>query len=240
MKILITNDDSISAKQLLPLIKYCKKFGEVTTVVPKFEQSGKSHGIELHCPFTVDTVELEEGITAYAVDSTPADCVRFALHGLNEKYDLIVSGINRGYNMGTDVMYSGTVAAAREGAYHNIISIAVSTCPEYYENAIEHLDSVVQFVVSRDLLSVHRAYNINIPPQPKGIKITKQGRTYYTDRFEKCEDGKYALKGECLYQPTGDLSLDTDSVVSGYISIMPLSINMTDLSAYDKLTKCPF
>ena len=84
MRILITNDDGVNASGLLPLIKWAQKLGEVTTVVPKFEQSGKSHGIELHKPYEAVQRELEPGITVWTVDSTPADCVRFALLGLKQ------------------------------------------------------------------------------------------------------------------------------------------------------------
>ena len=91
MRILVTNDDSISASQLLPLIRWCQKLGDVTAVVPKFEQSGKSHGIELHRDFEAKQVELAPDVTAWAVDSTPADCVRFALLGLQLEVDLVIS-----------------------------------------------------------------------------------------------------------------------------------------------------
>ena len=101
MRILITNDDAMYAPQLVPLIRWWQKHGQVTVVVPKFEQSGKSHGIEIHKSFEAKQVTLAEGITAWAVDSTPADCVRFALLGLNQQYDLVVSGINKGLNIGT-------------------------------------------------------------------------------------------------------------------------------------------
>ena len=114
MRILVTNDDSVSASGLLPLVKYCQKLGDVTVVVPKFEQSGKSHGIELHEAYEAKQVELEPGLTGWTVDSTPADCVRFAILGLRKEFDLVISGVNRGYNIGTDQIYSGTVGAALE------------------------------------------------------------------------------------------------------------------------------
>ncbi|MBR4016237.1 MAG: hypothetical protein IKK11_00280, partial [Oscillospiraceae bacterium] len=94
MKILIVNDDSVSAGQLVPLIKWCQKLGDVTTVVPKYEQSGKSQSIELHKPFEIKQVELAPGITAYTVDSSPADCVRYAVMGMGLHFDLVISGIN--------------------------------------------------------------------------------------------------------------------------------------------------
>ena len=91
MRILITNDDSVSASQLIPLIRFCQGLGEVTTVVPKYEQSGKSHSIELHKPFEVKHIELEPGLWVYTVDSSPADCVRFMVLGLKEKFDLLLN-----------------------------------------------------------------------------------------------------------------------------------------------------
>ena len=103
MKILITNDDSISASQLLPLIRWCQKLGDVTVIVPKYEQSGKSQSIELHKPFEIKKTMLED-VEVTTVDSSPADCVRYAVLGLKQTYDLVVSGINRGVNMGRDIM----------------------------------------------------------------------------------------------------------------------------------------
>ena len=114
MNILLTNDDGLHAPQLLPLIRWCQKLGNVTVIVPKYEQSGKSQSIELHKSFAIEEHDPEPGIHITAVDSTPADCVRFGILGRKEKYDLVISGINRGFNMGGDIMYSGTAGAAFE------------------------------------------------------------------------------------------------------------------------------
>ena len=236
MKILITNDDSISAKQLLPLIKYCRKFGEVTVSVPKYEQSGKSHGIELHQAFSVGKQFIDKDIEAYVVDSTPADCVRFAVLGLGIKFDLVISGVNRGFNMGTDVTYSGTIAGVREAMLQRIPAIALSTSPENYDNAVKDLDMVFDYIFGGKLLEQHGAYNINIPPNPKGIRITRQGSTYYTDSFVEVAEGMYKVMGECVYRPSGDLTLDTDTVTSGYISVMPITTDITDKEIFSKLT----
>lgn len=235
MRILITNDDSISAQQLLPLIRWCQKLGTVTTVVPKYEQSGKSHGIEIHKPFTYEQVQLAEDVTAYAINSTPADCVRFAVFGLQEKYDLVISGINRGLNIGTDVMYSGTVAAIIEAALLGLPAIALSTSPEYYEHAVSHLDRVFAFIDRNKLLDIHNIYNINIPTDPKTIRFTHQGGAYYSDDFKLTPDGICQPLGKCVFEPSDDLSLDTDAVMAGYISITPLTVNMTDMDQYHKL-----
>ena len=236
MRILITNDDSVTATQLLPLIRWCQKWGQVTVVVPKIEQSGKSHGIEIRDPFMVHEMMLED-VPVYAVESTPADCVRYAVIARGMEFDLVISGINRGYNVGADMMYSGTVAAVCEAANLGLPAIALSTTPGYYERAVEHLDMVKTYFDARKLMGVHSLYNVNIPPQPKGVKITRQGGPYYSDDFELREDGMCVPNGVCVYKATGYLSVDTDAVVEGYVSITPLTINMTDLVLFRKLSE---
>lgn len=234
MRILITNDDSISAEQLMPLARYCRKFGEVTVAVPKHEQSAKSHGINIHHPFEV-TKQTDDEITVYTVDSTPADCVRFAVLGLKLKFDLIISGINRGFNMGTDMLYSGTVSAVREAGILGLPAIALSTCPEYYDKAINHLDIVFDYISQHKLLDIHSLYNINIPPKSSEVKITRQGGVYFSDTFVEAGENMYQASGICAYQNRNDLTLDTDAVMSGYISITPITINMTDRKIFEKL-----
>lgn len=236
MRILITNDDSISAEQLLPLAKYCRKLGEVTVAVPKHEQSAKSHGINIHHPFEVTQQTFDGDIPVYVVDSTPADCVRFAVLGLKLKFDLIISGINRGFNMGTDMLYSGTVSAVREAGILGLPAIALSTSPEYYDKALNHLDTVFDYITSHKLLEVHSLYNINIPPKSKEIKITRQGGVYFSDTFVEAEgENMYQASGICAYQNSDDSTLDTDAVMAGYISITPITINMTDREVFNCL-----
>ena len=236
MRILITNDDSVTASQLLPLIRFCQKMGDVTVVVPKVEQSGKSHGIDIHDPFRVHHIALAEDVTAIAVESTPADCVRFAILGMGMEFDLVISGVNRGYNIGSDILYSGTVSAACEGVLLGIPAIALSTSFENYENATQNLSDVFDYFNEHKLLDIHNAYNVNIPPAPKGVRITHQGGPYYSDSFPPTEEeGMYIANGKCVHVNGGDLTLDTDAVISGYISIMPLTINRTDWTVYNKL-----
>ena len=197
MRILITNDDSVTASQLLPLIRFCQKMGDVTVVVPKVEQSGKSHGIDIHDPFRVHHIALAEDVTALAVESTPADCVRFAILGLGMELDLVISGVNRGYNIGSDILYSGTVSAACEGVLLGIPAIALSTSFENYENATQNLSDVFDYFDEHKLLDIHNAYNVNIPPAPKGVRITHQGGPYYSDSFPPTEEeGMYIASGK--------------------------------------------
>lgn len=235
MRILITNDDGMHASQLVPLIQWCQKLGEITTVVPKVEQSGKSHGIELRNAFEAKQVELAPGVPAWAVDSTPADCVRFAVLGLNMQFDLVISGINRGLNVGTDMMYSGTVGAIFEAANLGLPGIALSTTIGFYEGAVTQLDRILDYFQSNKLMEKGNHYNVNIPADAKGIRITRQGGSYYSDEFPHIGNDLYQPKGIFVYKNSDDLTLDTDSVMSGYISIMPLSTNRVDTALYQQL-----
>ena len=237
MKILITNDDSISSEVLPPLARWAKQFGEVTVVVPKYEQSGKSHGIELHRDFEAKPVELEPGIIAWAVDSTPADCVRFAVCGLKLQFDLVISGINRGLNVGTDMMYSGTVGAACEAVNLGMKAIALSTQPRYYDRAIEHLDRVFAFIEAHDLLAKNDIYNINIPADPKEIRFTRQGGPYYTDDFPPVGNDLYRPTGRSIWQDSHDDTLDTDATLHGCISVTPLTTNKTNMELFHTLVR---
>ena len=237
MRILITNDDSVSAAQLRPLIRWCQKLGEVTVVVPEYEQSGKSHGIQLLQAFKAETRMLAEDVQVWTVDSTPADCVRFAVMGLKLSFDLVISGVNRGCNMGLDVMYSGTVAAIFEAAALGIPAVAFSVPYPNYDNATTYLDMVWNYFTEHRLLERHSLYNVNIPVDPKGVFITRQGGPYYTDDFDPREDNMYMPIGRCVHENTGDLTLDTDCVVSGYISITPMTLSRTDMRVYEQLKK---
>ena len=236
MRILVTNDDSVSASQLVPLVKWCQKLGDVTVIVPKYEQSGKSQGIEIHQPYEVKRVELLPGVTAYTVDSTPADCIRFALYGLKLHFDLVISGINRGYNLGTDIMYSGTAGAAFEAVSHGMKAVSLSTSREYYDNAVQHLDEIFDFILGNKLLDWNDVYNVNIPEQPKGIKITRMGGHYFADEFKPMGNDTYLACGKCVYTDRGDDTLDMDAVMHGYISIMPMTINRTNMDVFHRFT----
>ena len=236
MRILITNDDGIYASELIPLVKWAMKLGEVMVVAPKVEQSGKSHGIEIHKCFEVKTVDLVEGVRAYAVDSTPADCVRFAILGLKEDFDLVISGINRGLNVGADIMYSGTVAAVFEAANLGVKAVAVSTEPRSYQGIVSHMDRVWDYVTERKLLEKHPLYNINIPATAGDIRITRQGGPYYSDDFLPQENDMYLPQGKDVFQESGNMDIDTDAVLrGGYISIMPLTTCRADLKMFEKL-----
>lgn len=235
MRILITNDDGVGAAQLVPLIRWCKKLGDVTVVVPKHEQSAKSHSIEIRSPFEAKQVELAPDVTVWAVDSTPADCVRFACSALKQEYDLVISGVNRGLNLGNDIVYSGTFAAASEAVNNGIKAIALSTSVQYYDQAIAHLDEIFTFIKKNSLLDVNDLYNVNIPSEPQSIRITRQGGTYFVEGFQPLENNMYAPIGEPVKSTSDDLSLDTVAYQKGYISISPMTTDRTQWEIFCKL-----
>ncbi len=235
MRILITNDDGINAAQLVPLIQWCRKLGDVTVAVPKFEQSGKSHSIEIHKPFEAKQVDLVPGITIWAVDSTPADCVRFACSGLKQSFDLVISGVNRGLNLGHDMMYSGTFAAACEAVNNGMKAIALSTSIKAYDRATEHLDDIFTFLENHRLLEQNNLYNINIPAEPKGIRITRQGGPYFVEDFQPLENDMYMPVGKPIQSDDKDLTLDTVAHRYGYISISPMTTDRTNHSLFREL-----
>lgn len=236
MRILIVNDDGIQAAQLPALVTWAQKYGEVTVMAPKYEQSGKSHGIEIHKSFSLEQVDLVPGAECYALDSTPADCVRFAILGMKQQFDLVISGINRGLNIGADIMYSGTVGAVCEAANLGVKAIAFSTSPAYYSQAVHHLDRAYGFILEHKLFDLCDIYNVNIPDDPKEIRITHQGGPYYSDEFT-LENGMVTPHGIDVFAPCEDDTVDTDCVLRcGNISIMPLALHRTDYTVFQKLS----
>lgn len=235
MRILITNDDGIYASGLIPLVKWAMKLGQVTVIAPKVEQSGKSHGIEIHKGFSLEKVELVDGVEAYALDSTPADCVRYAILGRKDQYDLVISGINRGLNVGADIMYSGTVGAICEAANLGVHALAFSTSPAYYDKAVEKLDMAYDFVREHKLLEKNMFYNINIPADPTGIRITRQGGPYYSDEFT-LRDGMVYPHGIDVFQACDSDEVDTDCVLRcGMISITPMTNQRANMPLFKQL-----
>ena len=151
MKILITNDDGINAPGIKLLAQWAKKLGEVTVVAPKVEQSAMSHAIDFMHPQEIKKVDFLEGVTAYSMSSTPADCVRFGTLALPDKFDLVLSGINYGVNVGQDIVYSGTVAAVFEAARMGIKGIAFSTFPHSQKEAAQYFDMAYDYIVKNSI-----------------------------------------------------------------------------------------
>lgn len=241
IKILVSNDDGINSEGLDALVVALKDLGEVIVVAPDRDQSASSHSLSLHRPLRMD--KIAENV--YTVDGTPTDCINLAVNGIlrNDKPDLIVSGINKGANLGDDITYSGTVSAAIEGTLLKIPSIAISLNARngfHFETASEYSISISRYVLNHGLPD-GILLNVNIPnleiQSVKGLKITKQGKRIYDEPVVEKVDprGKqyYWIGGDELGYEDIDES-DIVSVNDGYVSVTPIKLDLTD---YDYLSK---
>ena len=228
-KILITNDDGIHADGLLRLAKAAKNFGEVYVVAPDKECSAMSHRITLREPIEVKQVTFEvEGVEAYASTGTPADCVRFGiLNIVGEKPDLVLSGINYGFNCGSDIQYSATVGAALEAACVGVHAIALSEdFSEHHEVTDAYLEQMIGKLMKRPL-AFNQIWNVNFPKCPlsefRGIlenrKVAKNA--FFNDEYveEVLADGTRRLRVKGHYHEKAEEGTDFRAVVDGYISV---------------------
>lgn len=242
MRILISNDDGIHAAGLLALKKALDPLAEVHVVAPEKEKSGTGHGITVHKPLRPKEVQLADGSRGWSVNGTPADCVKLALEALLEDQpDLVISGINRGPNLGTDVLYSGTVSAAIEGTINGVPSIAISLATYEHDNfeAAASFAALITplLVPDKGCAPQFTLLNINVPPHgPRGVKITRLGMRRYVNVFHKRVDPRggvyYWMAGEpedsTPENPLVDADVDTQAVSRGFISITPLHFDLTD------------
>jgi len=242
--ILITNDDGIGAEGLKHLIDIVSKDHKITVVAPEYPQSVKSHSITAGHPIRINNISDNNGISKYSCQGTPVDCVKIAINTiLNEKPDLIISGINAGSNTGSSVFYSGTVGAAVEGSFFKIPSIALSLClngnKTDYKKAENHITSIIDMALN-NLTDTNKCLNVNIPnTEIKGVKICRQTKGVWKEKFEKRIDPQgndyFWLSG--YYQNDEPEATDTDewAVNNGYISIVPIQTDLTDNDCLDFL-----
>lgn len=250
MKLLISNDDGISALGIRTLANTLVEAGhEVSVVCPDQERSATGHGLTLHHPIRAEEVTtiFHPAVHAWACSGTPADCVKLALWALlDSPPDLVLSGINHGSNLGTDVLYSGTVSAAMEGVIEGIPSVAFSLTShtsKEFEVAANFARSLVTQLEKHPLPEL-LLLNVNVPAVPPeaiaGVMITRQGIRRYIDVFEKRVDprGKtyYWLSGEALLEDVEAASeladlvpTDVQATRENYITITPLQYNLTSV-----------
>ena len=241
MIILITNDDGIFAPALRRLREALEPLGRIVTVAPDRDQSATSHSLTLHRPFRIHRHEED----VYSVDGTPTDCVVAACHGLLEdRPGLVVSGINHGPNMGEDVFYSGTVAAAIEGTLQGAPAISASLVTREasdFVDAARFVAGLARQVLTRGLGS-RRLLNVNLPHRPwadvRGVRVTRLGSRVYQDTLVRKVDPRgrdyYWIGGEDAIWEAGD-GTDFDAVQAGYVSVTPLRLDLTDDAALSEL-----
>lgn len=244
--ILVTNDDGVTAPGIFALAQAMKQFGEVRVSAPSSNQSASGHKKTLFTDIPFQHTELSDGTPALSVTGSPADCIAVAALGATKwPPRLVVSGINRGANMGQDITYSGTVTAALEATIHAVPSVAFSldnqqaNDPEDYAEAARVAVAVVKRLLEHQL-PPFTILNVNIPSikKVKGLRLTRQGIRIYLDELE-VRDTAYRIVGD---PPTGNLEeagTDLWAVHNGYASITPIHLDMTahhfiaDLAAWD-------
>jgi 5'-nucleotidase len=251
MNILVTNDDGVSAPGLLALAQAMRSLGQVSILAPDRNWSGSGHVKTLDRPLRMKEVTLADGSCAWASDGAPSDCVALALLGFfNEKFDLVVSGINPVPNLGHDVTYSGTVTAAMEAVIWDTPGFAFSLGS--FDNGLQASDYapaalVAQHVVSlaiKNHLPAGILLNVNIPLLPseqiRGYRVSRQGLRVYRDRLDKRIDPRgrpyYWIGGEA---PTGLTENGTDigALADGYVSLTPLQLDLTAYPAMPGIEK---
>jgi len=242
MQILLTNDDGIFAPGLAAIYKELVKIGDVTVVAPAESRSGASHSITFSRPLVCNKVDINGRFTGFSVQGSPADCVKLAVMQLHDgPIDLLVAGINNGANAGINVYYSGTVAAAMEGAFLKIPAVAMSLTAEEqmdFEKAAKYYTKIL-----KKLMPVKKGdvININIPllskGEPKGVKVVPQS----TKGFDEYYIRQKNEQGQTVFQLAGGPNLaeetpaDITSLAEGFITITALAPGMTDHQRTDEL-----
>lgn len=236
MRILISNDDGIEAEGINQLILCLQEDHEIFVVAPDRERSATGHKITMDRPLRVkERVYPGSSARGWAVDGTPADCVKLGLEALiPAPPELVISGINFGPNLGTDVLYSGTVSAAIEGIINGVPAIAISLA-SYEHKDFSESGKLIKELVARlgQELTRDRLLNINIPPgRIKGIKVTRLGNRRYINIFDKRIDPRgrvyFWMGGEPFDLDEQDPDTDVWAVREGYVSITPLHFDLTD------------
>lgn len=246
MLVLITNDDGIRAPGLKALVDARPADARVWVMAPDRERSATGQAITIHKPLRVDEVDMGEGVRAFHLNGTPSDCIKVATELMDTRPDIVLSGINRGSNLGTDVMYSGTVSGAIEAAIYDIPAIALSLddfdayTPRDYETAAAVGWELARQSVRQGLL-VGTVLNVNVPrgAQLQGWRATRLGMRRYRDVLHRRLDPRgreyFWMAGEIEDADGDDESIDTVAVARGYVSVTPISFDLTKYEALDDI-----
>lgn len=251
MQILLTNDDGIYAPGLAAMERALKKLGDVCVVAPAIEQSGVGHSITFLSPLMAKEVYDGERRRGFAVEGSPADCVKLGVAEFcPRRPDLLVSGINGGLNLGINVLYSGTVAGATEGAVYGIPSVAVSL--EYdehaqFDRAAEMAVDLIEQILSKEDFADHNLYNINIPTsafeRPTEVRVVPMATVGWAAEFDRRVDPKgrryYWATGVAPMPEAGEMT-DLEAWQRGYVTLTPLRINRTETGMLEQMRNWKF
>ncbi len=245
LKILVTNDDGIDSPGIFALVQSLKEIGEVTVVAPLQEQSAVGHAITMQIPLRVTEVNKDNELFGYAINGTPADCVKIGIRNIMKNSpDLVVSGINHGSNTAINIIYSGTVSAAREAAIMDVPSMAVSVtnhAAKDFRFAAKVSKLLAQEIVGKDI-PLGTLLNVNIPDVAEneiaGIILTKQGKSkwddIYVQRIDPYGKNYYWLTGSLMETDT-DIDIDQVAIKRNYVSVSPIHFDLTDYETFDKM-----
>jgi 5'-nucleotidase len=252
MRLLLTNDDGINAPGILALIRGLYDGYDIDVAAPDMERSGAGHSFTFITPLRARNVSFPgfEKAKAFAVSGTPVDCVKLGVGNLSEKPDMVVSGINYGPNLGTDVLYSGTVSAAMEAALLGIPSIAVSLCafePRNWETASYAARKTIE-MLQKNPLGPGVVLNVNVPDLPlseiKGTKLTRLSRQQYGTAYDERTDpyGRryYWTPADKLTKCEPGEDTDESWIRQGYISLTPLTVDIADYRSMQSMREYDF
>lgn len=245
MKILITNDDGINARGIIELAREISRKHEVIVVAPRDQKSASSHSISIHNPIKIREEVLSQEFKSYSLDGTPADCTQAGLSLIGGNIDLVISGVNRGLNCGTDILYSGTVSAAIEGAIYNVPSIAISMEVDWYKEdedytkAVKWTSKIIE-IAEKNYLRNNVVLNVNIPNKKeeeiKGVRVCKLGKSTYKTNYvliDENEDKVYTKKG--VRNDIVENDSDLYFLSEGYVTLTPLHFDFTNFRILDEV-----
>jgi len=243
-KILISNDDGINAKGISVLIKIAREFGQVLVVAPDGARSGMSNAITVETPVRLKQVLNENNLQSYSCTGTPVDCIKLAFDKLlDQKPDLILSGINHGSNSSVSVHYSGTMGAAIEGCIHEVASIGFSLCDYRPDADFSEAEPFIRKIIENTLkngLPTGTCLNVNTPKgKPNGIEVCRQGHGRWVEEFDERTDPQrrkyYWITG--FYQNMDNGMTDTNNhfLETGKVSVVPIKIDMTNHEFLEKM-----
>lgn len=245
MKILVSNDDGIDSLGISVLVKSLKEIADITVVAPQNEQSAVGHAITMKIPLRVTSYFKNGDFFGYAVDGTPADCVKMGIRNImKEPPDLVISGINYGSNTAINIIYSGTVSAAREAAIMDVPAMAISITNHAAKefNYAAKLAKMLTLKMTNNKLPLGTLLNVNVPDVPEekiaGIVLTKQGKSKWDDVYEQRQDpygrNYYWLTGNLLEVDTDD-DIDQVAIRKNFVSITPIHFDLTDYESFEKM-----
>lgn len=238
MNVLISNDDGIESKGVIELAKEFSKDNSVLLIAPEGNRSASAHSLTIEKSLFLKEIKMTPDFRCYSLSGTPVDCVKFAkLHFVEFEPDLVISGINLGHNIGSDILYSGTVSIACEAAFFGHVAFAFSCCSKvddlniYASMAVKIVNFLMPLSKSGDI------WNINFPKGDKfkGVKFTKLGKQLYTDRYENIGSNEFRLVGELINHDDNDSDCDVEWLKKGYVTITPILFNKTDYTKIEEV-----